>query len=109
MMLGMQDPTPMRPWPTQPVAELLGPGLSKHLSHLSIVSSRGQGPCSPHCCIPGPAQGLCPQADLHMSPVTTLGPPGTPAGPHYLSFTIILRVEILSHITDEKTETPKLN
>ena len=56
-----------------------------------------------------PRQGLCALADLYASSHPSLSLAGTSAGPRYLTFTITLMVETLSHVTLEETESLKLN
>ena len=56
-----------------------------------------------------PSQGLCALADLYASSHPSLSLTGTSAGPRHLTFTIILMVETLSHMTREDTEALKLD
>ena len=56
-----------------------------------------------------PSQGLCALADLYASSHPSLSLIGTSAGPRHLTFTIILIVETLSHMTREETEALKLD
>ena len=56
-----------------------------------------------------PSQGLCALANLYSSSHPSLSLAGTSAEPRHLTFTILLMVETLSHMTREDTEALKLD
>lgn len=105
----IQDLSPQEHDPTQPTADLFGLRLSKDLAHPSTVSSQGQRQCFPYCYTPAQLSpgSLSPGSPAHVSPPQP-GSHSTSVGPQYSTFTLILRVDTLAHITVKETEALKL-